>query len=77
LRAEVARHFAHYNFVRVHKTLRVTPATAVGVIDRLWSLEDLVAQTSNLDTTLRRNMFKLRSGRATLVRLSCDIAKRE
>jgi IS1 family transposase len=34
---------AHYNFVRIHKTLRVTPAMAAGVTDRLWSVEDLVA----------------------------------
>jgi IS1 family transposase len=42
LRAAVAVHFAHYNFVRLHKTLRVTPAMAAGVSDRLWSLEELV-----------------------------------
>ena len=38
LQAAVALHFAHYNLVRVHKTLRVTPAMAAGVTDRLWSL---------------------------------------
>ncbi len=47
LRAAVALHFVHYNFVRVHKTLRVTPAMAAGVSDQLWSLEDLVSRTSN------------------------------
>jgi hypothetical protein len=31
------------NFVRVHKTLRVTPAMAAGIADRLWSMEDVVA----------------------------------
>jgi cell fate regulator YaaT (PSP1 superfamily) len=45
-RAAVALHFAHYNFVRPHKTLRVTPAMAAGVSDRLWTLEELVEQTS-------------------------------
>ncbi|MGB8529600.1 MAG: transposase, partial [Rhodoplanes sp.] len=39
-------HFAHYNLVRLHKTLRVTPAMAAGVSDRLWSLEELVDRTS-------------------------------
>ncbi len=39
----VALHFMHYNFVRIHKTLRCTPAMAAGVTDRLWSIEDLVA----------------------------------
>ena len=32
-----------YNFVRIHKSLRVTPAMAAGVTDRLWSMEDVVA----------------------------------
>jgi hypothetical protein len=45
-RAAVALHFAHYNFVRLHRTLRVTPAMAAGVSDRLWSLEELVERTS-------------------------------
>lgn len=38
----VALHFMHYNFIRLHKTLRVTPAMAAGVTDRLWSIGDLV-----------------------------------
>lgn len=47
LQAAVALHFAHYNLVRVHKTLRVTPAMAANVTDRLWSLEELVERASN------------------------------
>jgi IS1 family transposase len=39
----VALHMAFYNFVRIHKTLRVTPAMAAGIADRLWSMEDVVA----------------------------------
>ncbi len=35
-------YFMHYNFVRIHQTLRVTPAMEAGVTDRLWSLEDVV-----------------------------------
>lgn len=46
LQAAVALHFAHYNLVRVHKTLRVTPAMAAGVTNKLWSLEELVDRTS-------------------------------
>ncbi len=45
--AAVAVHFAHYNFVRIHRTLRMTPVMAAGVSDRLWSLEELVDRTSN------------------------------
>ena len=39
----VALHFAYYNFVRVHKTLRMSPAMAAGVTDKLWEMADLVA----------------------------------
>jgi hypothetical protein len=46
LQAAVALHFAHYNLVRLHRSVRVTPATAAGVTDRLWSLEELVDRTS-------------------------------
>ncbi len=37
----VALHFMHYNFCRVHQTLRVTPAMQVGIADHVWSLEEL------------------------------------
>jgi IS1 family transposase len=39
----ISLHFAYYNFVRVHKTLRMSPAMAAGVTDRLWDMADLVA----------------------------------
>jgi IS1 family transposase len=39
----VAIHFMHYNFCRVHKTLRVTPAMEAGIADHVWSLGELVA----------------------------------
>lgn len=47
LQAAVSLHFAHYNLVRLRKTLRVTPAMAANVTDRLWSLDELVERTSN------------------------------
>ena len=33
----------YYNFCRIHKTLRMTPAMAAGVTDRLWEVADIVA----------------------------------
>jgi len=48
LRAAVALHFAHYNFVRVHKTLRATPAMAAGITSGLWTLDELLEEVSNL-----------------------------
>ena len=38
----VALHYMHYNFVRIHKTLRVTPAMAAGVSDHVWSIGEIV-----------------------------------
>lgn len=37
----VALHFKYYNFGRIHKTLRVTPAMEAGVSDHVWSLEEI------------------------------------
>jgi IS1 family transposase len=42
LKAALALHFAYYNFCRIHRTLRVTPAMAAGVTDRVWGIQDLV-----------------------------------
>jgi hypothetical protein len=39
----IALHFMHYNFVRIHKSLRCTPAMEAGVSKKLWSIEDIVA----------------------------------
>ncbi|MBS0150512.1 MAG: IS1 family transposase [Nitrospira sp.] len=38
----VALHYMHYNFCRIHKTLRVTPAMAAGVTDHVWSINEIV-----------------------------------
>lgn len=40
--AAVALHFMHYNFARVHQTLRCSPAMQAGVSDHIWSLEEIV-----------------------------------
>lgn len=37
----VSLHFMHYNFARIHKTLRVTPAMEAGIADHVWSLEEI------------------------------------
>lgn len=43
LKAACALHFAHYNFVRVHSSLRVTPAMAAGITPHIWELGELIA----------------------------------
>ena len=40
-KAMIALHYMHYNFARIHKTLRVTPAMEAGVSDHVWSLEEI------------------------------------
>lgn len=42
-RLACAVHFVHYNFCRVHQTLRCTPAMQAGLTDHVWSLEELAA----------------------------------
>jgi IS1 family transposase len=39
----ISIYFMHYNFVRIHQTLRCTPAMEAKVTDQLWSIEDMVA----------------------------------
>jgi len=41
--AAVALGYFAYNFIKIHRTLRMTPAMAAGVTDRLWEVSDLVA----------------------------------
>lgn len=50
----IALHFAYYNFVRIHRTLRMTPAMAAGVTDRLWEMADLVAIVEAADAKPNR-----------------------
>lgn len=49
----VALHFMYYNFVRIHKTLRVTPAMAAGVTDRLWEIGDIVKVLEDWEKSLK------------------------
>jgi IS1 family transposase len=43
LRHMLALYFMHYNFCRIHQTLRVTPAMEAGVSDHVWSIEEMLA----------------------------------
>lgn len=42
-KADCALHFAYYNFSRIHKSLRVTPAMEAGITDHVWTLRELLA----------------------------------
>jgi len=50
----MALHFLYYNFVRVHQTLKMTPAMAAGVTNRLWEMKDVVAMLEAWEATQKR-----------------------
>ena len=54
----VALHFMHYNFVRIHKSLRVTPAMEAGISDHVWSLEEIAALVPDAVPTKRGSYKK-------------------
>lgn len=59
----VALHFMYYNFVRIHNTLKVSPAMAAGVTDRLWEIGDIVKliETKESETkNKKRGSYKKR-----------------
>jgi IS1 family transposase len=47
--ASIAIHYMHYNFCRVHQTLRVTPAMEVGIADHVWTLSEMVGMLDSKD----------------------------
>ena len=51
----MALHFLYYNFVRIHKTLKVAPAMVAGVTDRLWEVEDMVGVLEAWEASLSKN----------------------
>ena len=42
LKAALALHFAYYNFCRIHRTLKITPAMEAGLTDHVWSIQELI-----------------------------------
>jgi hypothetical protein len=61
----VALHMMYYNFVRLHGSLRVTPAMAAGVSDRLWEINDIVALVEKAEARVptKRGPYKKRAAR--------------
>ncbi len=58
LAAAVSLHFMHYNFCRVHKTLKTTPAVAAGVTDHVWPLSELIGLLEAAEATpIRRGSY--------------------
>lgn len=69
----VALHQMYYNFVRIHQTLKVPPAMAAGVTDKLWEVSDIVAiieawETDRAENGVTYEIEKERIGDGYLVR---------
>jgi hypothetical protein len=67
--AAVSLYFAHYNLCRIHESLRSTPAMALGIADRVWTISDLIdaalaTQPITPETTApnRRKSFRVIDG---------------
>jgi hypothetical protein len=59
--AMVAIHAVYYNFGRIHKTLRITPAMAAGLSDHVWSLGEIVLMTDSfMPKPAKRRPYKKR-----------------
>jgi hypothetical protein len=51
----------HYNFCRVHQTLRVTPAMEAGLADHVWTMDELIAllpRPTVAKSTIDRDLFR-------------------
>jgi IS1 family transposase len=60
--AMVAIYAVHYNFARIHKTLRITPSMAAGLSDHVWSLEEIVMMAdSYMPKPAKRGPYKKRT----------------
>ena len=65
----VALHCTFYNFVRIHKTLRVTPAMAAGLTSRLWDMRDIVALIEKAEASAepkKRGAYKPRQPKPSI-----------
>lgn len=55
----IALHYMYYNFVRIHRSLRCTPAMEAGVTSKLWSIEDIINLLPKAEPT-KRGTYKKR-----------------
>lgn len=61
----VALHFMYYNFVRIHKTLKTTPALEAGIAAKLWSIEDIVDLIDMKESAKDRSRGKYKKTKGT------------
>ena len=58
----MAIYFMHYNFVRIHQTLKITPAMAAGVTSKLWEMSDMVKVLEDWETAHNAKALKFLTG---------------
>lgn len=63
--AAVSLHFMHYNFARVHKSLKVTPAMQAGIATHVWSLEEIVRLVAEPEAK-KRGPYKARQPKSDI-----------
>jgi hypothetical protein len=68
----LALYFTFYNFVRMHKTLKCSPAMAAGISNTLWGMEDVVALIDD-----RAEAPKKRAPYKTKARIAAEISNRD
>ena len=56
----LALYFTFYNFVRIHKSLRVTPTMAAGIIDNVMTMEEIAALADAEKISQKRGPYKKR-----------------
>ena len=61
--AAISLHFMFYNFARIHKTLRVTPAMEAGIADHVWTMEEIVSLVPE-PVAIKRGPYKIRATNA-------------
>ena len=66
LTCAVALHFAYYNFVRVHSTLKTTPAVAAGLTDHVWTLRELIGLREQIEDAQPRERGPYKKSRERL-----------
>ncbi len=72
----IALHYMHYNFVRIHKTLRCSPAMAAGVSSKLWNMADIIAMMdARADAPKPRGPYMTKAKRAALAFEGAEISK--
>ena len=56
----ISLHYMYYNFGRIHRSLRVSPAMEAGVTDHLWTLEEIAALLDPYEAPKKRGPYKKR-----------------